>query len=154
MEIYSALSKDIVRERLRELLETHSTSTPRGALTGSVATHQMTIRTRPMRLSLPWRGTFRGVMIPRGSGTAITGKFDSKWSLYFVGYPIVVGVVINIAVTIVAGQGAGHLGTFALFIAAAVLICVYLNWINVRDNRSIIEAICHAIDGRIERETG
>ena len=153
MDIYSDLSKDDVRDRLRELLETQSTNSSPGTLIGGVATHQITIRTRRVRFSLPWRGTFRGVMIPRGSGTAITGKFDSKWSLYFVGYPIVAGVVINIAVTIAAGHGSGHAGTFALFVVAAVLLCVYLNWVNVSDNRSIINAICRAIDGRIERKT-
>ncbi len=92
-------------------------------------------------------------MIQRGDGCVITGKFDSKWSLYFVGYPIVFGVVINIAVTIVAGHGTGHAGTFTLFIAAAVLLCVYLNGVSVTDNRTITDAICRAIDGHVERET-
>ena len=147
MDIDSPLGKDLVRDKLRALLVAQSTSTAGIALTGAVMTHQMTIRMRPQRLSLPWRGTFRGMMIARGSGTAITGKFDSKWSLYFVGYPVLAGVVINIAVTIMAGQGTGHFGVFALLIAAAVLFCMALTGIYDKDNSLITAAICYAIDG-------
>lgn len=152
MDIYSPLNKVVVRERLRDLLIKHSRNPQRIVLTGNIAEHQITVRVRSRKFSLPWRGTFRGVMISRDNGTAVTGKFDSKWSLYFVGYPIVAGVVINIAAITLAGHGAGQIGAFALFTGAAVLLCVYLNWVDAGDNRLITEAICRAIDGRLEIE--
>ncbi len=153
LEIYSPLAKDVVRERLRDFLVRQPSTESGVVITGTVSTHQTTVRVCPRRFSLPWRGTFRGAFLARDEGTMITGKFDSNWSLYFVGYPILLGVVINIAVTVVAGHGSGHLGVFALLIIFAGLLCVYFNWIETNDNASIVAAICYAISGRLELDS-
>ena len=114
LDIYSPLAKDVARERLRDFLVRQPSNESGVVISGTVSTHQTTVRVRPRRFSLPWRGTFRGAFLARYDGTMITGKFDSNWSLLFVGYPILLGVVVNLGITVVAGHGSGHLGGFAL----------------------------------------
>ena len=153
LDIYSPLAKDVARERLRDFLVRQPSNESSVVISGTVSTHQTTVRVRPRRFSLPWRGTFRGAFLARDDGTMITRKFDSNWSLLFVGYPILLGVVVNLGLTVVAGHGSGHLGEFALLVIFAGLLCVYLNWIETNDNASIVAAICYAISGRIESDS-
>lgn len=153
LDIYSPLAKDVVRERLRDSLVRQSSTESGVVISGSVSTHQTIVRVRARRFSLPWHGTFSGGFLSCDNGTTITGKFDRNWSLLFVGYPIMLGVVVNIGLTVVAGHGSGHLGAFALIVIFAGLFCVHLNWIETNDNASIVAAICYAISGRIESDS-
>jgi hypothetical protein len=119
---------------------------------GKVSDNHIEIRVRRgSRFSLPWRGTFRGATFPLDGGTAIAGKFDSNWSLYFFGYPILAGVLINIAVNVFAGHGAGRFAEFTIFTIVAALVCGTLHWINDNDKRLIVAAMCRVTSAELDQ---
>ena len=115
---------------------------------GTVVTHQFIIRVTKARFSLPWRGVFRGAVVARENGTLVTGKFDSNWSLYFIRYPTVIGVVLNFAVTGLVTGNAFRVPVFGC-LAAACGLCIALGHLDRRDRRYITESIREAIDGHL-----
>jgi len=144
------MEKELVCTSLRDLLQVRPGNQSSSEFTGQVSAYHIVIRIRVRRFSLPWRGAFRGTVISRKNGTIIIGKLDSNWSLYFVGYPLLAAVLINIAVNGLSGYGLGRLGEFAIFVAGAFFVCGYLSWIDASDKRSITEAICRVSQGRVE----
>jgi hypothetical protein len=107
------------------------------------------IRVRKAKLSLPWRGVFRGAMVAQDSATLVTGKFDSNWSLYFIGYPTAIGVTLNIAVSILVTREVLRVLEYGWFIAASFGICFALARLDRREKRYISESIVRALDGRL-----
>lgn len=144
MDIITRTSKENCRELLERLVafgESH-----RGLrVHGTVAIHQFIIRITKARFSLPWRGVFRGAMVARENGTLVTGKFDSNWSLHFIGYPTVIGVVLNFAATGLVTGNAFRVPVSGWFVAAACGLCIALGHLDRRDRRYITESIREAI---------
>ena len=152
MVISSPLEKEEVCQGLRRLLQARPGDGSSSEFTGRVSAYHIVVRIRVRWFSLPWRGVFRGTAIALKNGTTIIGKFDSNWSLYFVGYPLLAAVLINIAVNGLSGFGLERLGEFAMFVAGALFVCGYLCWIDANDKRSITKAICLASRGQVEHE--
>jgi len=149
LELRSPLEKELVCDRLRDLLEIHSGSQSATGLTGKISDHHIVIRIRGRRFSSPWRGTFRGTAFPLAGGTVIAGKFDSNWSLLFVGYPILAGVVLNVVVNVLSGYGPGHFAEFTVFTTVAALFCGFLRWIYENDKRLVAAAMCRVSSGKL-----
>jgi len=148
--ISSPMEKELVCTSLRDLLQVQPGNRSSSEFTGQVSAYHIVIRIRVRRFSLPWRGAFRGTVMSRKNGTIIIGKLDSNWSLYFVGYPLLAAVLINIALNGLSGHGFGRLAELAIFLAGAFFVCGYLSWIDASDTRSITEAICRVSQGRVE----
>ncbi len=142
MELLSDVPRPAVWDRLTELVD--GPLGPRLGLGGRITTHQFVVRVTRARFSLPWRATFRGTVLTTKSGTVMTGKFDSDWALYFLGYPVALAVFANVVLNSVAGHGAGRLGEFTLLCAGAAAFCAALASIHRRDQARIAETL-HAI---------
>jgi hypothetical protein len=76
------------------------------------------------------------------------GKFDSNWSLYFLGYPVLLGVSLNLAVSLYLANGSARVGWFILLMGAAAFLCIVLRQIEICDERVISAATVAAIEGR------
>lgn len=139
MEVVSDVPRHTVWERLTELVD--GPVGVRLGLGGRVTTHQFVISVTRARFSIPWRATFRGTVLTTKSGTVMTGKFDSDWSLYFLGYPVVLAVFANVLLNILAGRGAGRLGEFSLLCTGAAAFCAVLAANHRRDQARIAEAL-------------
>jgi hypothetical protein len=72
---------------------------------------------------------------------------SSNWSLYFLGYPILISVIVNIGFNIAGGLGAGRSGEYMLFFTAAVALSATLAWFDSSDRRDIAAALRGAIKG-------
>jgi hypothetical protein len=126
----------------------HASGKPdHGLYVGDVSAQQVLIRVPRKRFLPPWRATFRGAAIPFEGGTLLIGKFDSNWSLYFLGYPILISVIVNIGFNIAGGLGAGRSGEYMLFFTAAVALSATLAWFDSSDRRDIAAALRGAIKG-------
>jgi hypothetical protein len=138
----SDVPRHTVWDRLTELVDG-----PVGArlgLGGRITTHQFVVRVTRARFSIPWRATFRGTVLTTKNGTVMTGKFDSDWSLYFLGYPVALAVFANVLLNVLAGRGVGRLGEFSLLCAGAVAFCAMLA-ANHRRDQARIAATLHMI---------
>lgn len=139
MELVSDVPRHTVWGRLTELVD--GPVGVRLGLGGRVTTHQFVISATRARCSIPWRATFRGTVLATKSGTVMTGKFDSDWSLYFLGYPVALAVFANVLLNILAGRGAGRLGEFSLLCAGAAAFCAVLAANHRRDQARIAETL-------------
>lgn len=135
MELVSDVPRHTVWDRLTELID--GPVGVRLGLAGRVTTHQFVISVTRARFSIPWRATFRGTVLTTKSGTVMTGKFDSDWALYFLGYPVALAVFANVLLNGLAGHGAGRLGEFTLLCAGAAAFCAALAAIHRRDQARI-----------------
>jgi len=142
VELRSDVARHTVWERLTELVD--GPIGVRLGLRGRVTTHQFVLTIRRGRLSIPWRATFRGTVLTTKSGTVMTGKFDSNWSLYFLGYPVAVAVFANVLLNVLAGRAAGRIGEFSVLCAGAAAFCAVLARNHRRDQGRIAETL-HAI---------
>ncbi|MFT4585199.1 MAG: hypothetical protein ACI915_003441 [Gammaproteobacteria bacterium] len=149
MDILTALSKGQVRDRLGHLLRRDAQSSHRQGiqLVGDVSVHQLLIRVRKRRFSLPWRAVFRGAMLDRPNGSAITGKFDSNWAMYFIGYPALAGVVLNVGITSILQPGAMDWSQIIWFLLVPSLVCFVLSELDIHDRHHIRRSILVAVDG-------
>jgi hypothetical protein len=149
VDILTSLSKEKMRDRLGELLrgDAQHSDRPGTQLVGDISTHQLIIRIRKRPFSLPWRAVFRGAMLARPSGSAITGKFDSNWALYFIGYPALAGVVLNVAITSILHPSAMNLPQIIWFLVGPAVLCFILSELDNRDRRHITDTILGAVDG-------
>ncbi len=142
MELRSDVPRHTVWQRLTELVDG-----PVGArlgLDGRVTTHQFVVTVTRARFSIPWRATFRGTVLTTKGGTVMTGKFDSDWSLYFLGYPVALAVFANVLLNVLAGRAAGRLGELSVLCAGAAAFCAVLA-ANHRRDQTRIAATLHAI---------
>lgn len=139
MELVSDVPRHTVWDRLTELID--GPVGVRLGLAGRVTTHQFVISVTRARFSIPWRATFRGTVLTTKSGTVMTGKFDSDWALYFLGYPVALAVFANVLLNGLAGHGAGRLGEFTLLCAGAAAFCAALAAIHRRDQARIAETL-------------
>jgi hypothetical protein len=148
MDILSPWLKDEIRNRLQHLVQERPVVSSRSRFMGRVIAHQVVIGVRKQWYSLPWRGVFRGAMLEHAHGSAVTGKFDSNWSLYFLGYPVLLGVSLNLAVSLYLANGSARVGWFILLMGAAAFLCIVLRQIEICDERVISAATVAAIEGR------
>lgn len=146
MNILAPFEPALVREKLARLLEKDPQSGA-ASFDGVISPRQILIRIPRRRFSLPWQPTFRGAALPFEAGTLITGKFDSNWSLHFLGYPILAAVFINIALNIISGRSNGRLSEFVLFTIFAAGFCLGLSWADRRGRRAIATAMSDATQG-------
>jgi hypothetical protein len=142
VELRSDVTRHAVWERLTELVD--GPIGVRLGLSGYVTTHQFVLTMSRGRCSIPWRATFRGTVLTTKGGTVMTGKFDSNWSQYFLGYPVVLAVFANVLLNVLAGRAAGRLGEFTVLCAGAAAFCAVLARKHRRDQARISETL-HAI---------
>lgn len=135
MQLVSDVPRQTVWDRLCELVDGPAGS--RRGLGGRVTAHQFVVSVTRARFSMPWPATFRGTVLTTKRGTLMTGKFDSNWSLYFLGYPVALAVFANVLLNGLAGSGAGRLSEFSLLCAGAAAFCAMLAVNHRRDQARI-----------------
>lgn len=142
MQLHSDVARHTVWERLTELVD-GPIGTSLG-LRGRITTHQFVVTIARGRFSIPWRATFRGTVLTTKNGTVMTGKFDSNWSLYFLGYPVALAVFANVLLNVLGGRAVGRVGEFTLLCVGAAAFCALLAHNHRRDQTRIATTL-HAI---------